>query len=55
VASVGGSDSIFNNGERAGNVLVLDGAVVARTLRDAVENIVSIPKEAGNEAQRKAS
>jgi predicted PurR-regulated permease PerM len=55
VASVGGSDSIFNNGERAGNVLVLDGTVVARTLRDAVENIVSIPKEAGNEAQRKAS
>jgi hypothetical protein len=32
----------------------LDGAVMARTLRDAVEKIVSIPKGAGNEAQRKA-
>ena len=53
VASVGGSDSIFNNGERAGNVL--DGAVVTRTLGDAVEKIISIPKGAGNEAQRKAS
>jgi hypothetical protein len=52
VASVGGGDSIFNNGERAGNVL--DGAVMARTLRDAVEKIVSIPKGAGNEARRKA-
>ena len=52
VASVGGADSLLNNGERADNGL--DNAVVVRTLGDAVEKIVRIPKGGDTEVTRKA-
>ena len=52
VASVGGADSLLNNGERADNGL--DDAVVVRTLGDAVEKIVRIPKGGDTEVTRKA-
>ena len=52
VALIGDSDNIFKNGEREGNAL--EGAVVARTLRDAVGEIGGAPKGACNEPQRKA-
>jgi hypothetical protein len=52
VALIGDSDNIFKNGEQEGNAL--EGAVVARTLRDAVGEIGGAPKGACNEPQRKA-
>jgi hypothetical protein len=52
VALIGDSDNIFNSGAREGNAL--EGAVVARTLRDAVGEIGEAPKGACNEPQRKA-
>ena len=52
VALIGDSDNIFKNGEQEGNAL--EGAVVARTLRDAIGEIGGAPKGACNEPQRKA-
>jgi hypothetical protein len=52
VVSIGRSDSVLNLGP--GEVNVLDGAVVAGTLRDAVGKIIEASKGAGNEPQRKA-
>jgi hypothetical protein len=52
VALIGDSDNILKNGEQEANAL--EGAVVARTLRDAVGEIDAAPQGACNEPQRKA-